>query len=260
MIFGMALVASLSFFTLIYMLSLIRNDYSTVDVFWGLAQVFIGGILLIVHPVENIISLVIYLMISIWGIRLSLYLYLRNWHKPEDFRYVNMRKDWKGPFEKVHAFFKVFMLQGLFAFLMSFTLSTSMTLDGPTQPLLLYVGGSIFIIGFIFEAVGDHQMRQFKKRPENKGQLMTKGLWKYTRHPNYFGEVAVWWGIFFTSLSLTASWVEVILLFISPLTITYLLLFLSGIPMLEKKYENREDFKTYQSKTSAFFPWFPKNR
>lgn len=253
-----ALIASLSFFTLIFIISLIRNDYSTVDVFWGLAQVFIGIILWVFYRPIELIHMILFVMISLWGFRLSLYLYLRNWHKPEDFRYVAMRKDWKGPYEKVHAFFKVFMLQGLFAFLMSFTFTSSIALEGSLNVYILIVGIVLFSVGFFFESVGDHQMRQFKKDPSNKGLLMTKGLWKYTRHPNYFGEVAVWWGIFITALSVQATTLQIILLGISPLTITYLLLYLSGIPMLEKKYEERDDFKHYKSKTSSFFPWFPK--
>ena len=252
------LIASLSFFTLIFIISLIRNDYSTVDVFWGLAQVFIGIILWVFYRPIELIHMILFVMISLWGFRLSLYLYLRNWHKPEDFRYVAMRRDWKGPYEKVHAFFKVFMLQGLFAFLMSFTFTSSIALEGSLNVYILIVGIVLFSVGFFFESVGDQQMRQFKKDPSNKGLLMTKGLWKYTRHPNYFGEVAVWWGIFITALSVQATTLQIILLGISPLTITYLLLYLSGIPMLEKKYEERDDFKHYKSKTSSFFPWFPK--
>jgi len=258
MIYFIALGASLLFFALIFIISVIRNDYSTVDVFWGLAQVFIGAILLIYYPPVHWVQFVVYAMISLWGLRLSIYLYLRNWHKGEDFRYVAMRKNWKGPFENVHAFFKVFMLQGLFAWLMSFTLSETLLLESFESLILVIIGGFIFLTGFFFETVGDYQMRVFKKDPKNQGKLMTKGLWKFTRHPNYFGEVAVWWGIFLTALSLDVSLVNGLVLSISPFTITYLLLFLSGIPMLEKKYEDREDFKAYKEKTSAFFPWIPK--
>lgn len=254
MVYLVALSASLIFFILVFFLSLLRNDYSTVDVFWGLAQVFIGAALLIFFPPVSYVQIILYVMISMWGIRLSIYLYQRNWHKGEDFRYVAMRKDWKGPFEKVHAFFKVFILQGFFAWLMSFTLAESLVIKAPVNLYILIPGMIIFGIGFFFEAVGDYQMRQFKKDKTNQGKLMTKGLWGLTRHPNYFGEVTLWWGVFITALSLDISILNALILSISPITITYLLLFLSGIPMLEKKYKEREDFKAYASKTPAFFP------
>lgn len=120
--------------------------------------------------------------------------------------------------------------------------------------ILTIVGAVIFLIGFFFEAVGDAQLRAFVKTRTSREQIMQTGLWKYTRHPNYFGEVTMWWGNFVivatTSLGLIAL--------ISPLIMTWLMLFVSGIPMLEKKYDNNEAFQAYKKRTNAFFPWFPK--
>ena len=106
----------------------------------------------------------------------------------------------------------------------------------------------------MFESIGDSQLKYFLQNPTNKGKIITTGLWKYTRHPNYFGEVVLWWGIWFLSLSTSYGLISLI----SPITITFLILKVSGIPMLEKKYEGRKDFETYKQKTNSFFPWFSK--
>jgi steroid 5-alpha reductase family enzyme len=114
------------------------------------------------------------------------------------------------------------------------------------------VGFLVWITGFYFESTGDAQLARFVRDPINKGKIMQSGLWKYTRHPNYFGEVTQWWGIFIISLSVPFG----IFTIIGPLTITYLILFVSGVPMLEKKYAGRADFEAYKKRTSVFFPWF----
>jgi steroid 5-alpha reductase family enzyme len=118
------------------------------------------------------------------------------------------------------------------------------------------IGLIIWLLGFVFESVGDHQLSKFKRKEENKGKIMTQGLWKYTRHPNYFGEVVMWWGIFLMALSVKNGWTAVV----SPLLITFLLLKVSGITMLERKYAGNEEFQEYAKRTNAFFPWFPKKR
>ncbi len=116
------------------------------------------------------------------------------------------------------------------------------------------LGVSIWIVGYFFEVVGDAQLRAFKQNPENKGKLMTTGLWAYTRHPNYFGEAVMWWGIFIIALSAGASLISVI----SPIAITYLLVFVSGVPLLEKAMVGRPGFEAYAKRTNKFIPWLPK--
>ena len=112
----------------------------------------------------------------------------------------------------------------------------------------------IWLIGFSFESIGDRQLREFIRHPANKGRIMDKGLWRYSRHPNYFGEVTQWWGIFIVARSLPESWWTVI----GPLTITVLILFVSGVPLLEEQYVGRDDFEEYKNRTSIFFPLPPK--
>ena len=118
------------------------------------------------------------------------------------------------------------------------------------------LGLVIWITGFIFESVGDKQLAVFLKNPDNRSKVIQSGLWKYTRHPNYFGEATMWWGIFVLALSVPLGWSGII----SPLTITFMLLFVSGVPMLEKKMMENPEFREYAKVTSKFIPWFPKKK
>jgi steroid 5-alpha reductase family enzyme len=146
------------------------------------------------------------------------------------------------------------MLQGAVIFLVA--LPIQLVINTPGEPLghLDRIGLLIWLFGFGFEAIGDWQLLQFKKDPENKGKIIQHGLWRYSRHPNYFGEAVLWWGIFLIALKAQYG----ILAIISPILIDFLLLKVSGIPMLEAKYEGNPDFESYKARTNAFFPWFPK--
>ena len=151
--------------------------------------------------------------------------------------------------------FQVFLLQGFFMLLISTSAITAFADSFGKLGLLEAAGAVVWLTGFFFESVGDLELSRFVKNPANKGKLMTGGLWRYTRHPNYFGEVTQWWGIFLVVLSSPYGFLAII----SPLTITFLILKVSGIPMLEKKYEGRADFAQYKRKTSAFFPLPPRS-
>lgn len=248
-LFGLAVLVA--FFTLVYGLSLIRNDYSTVDIFWGMAQVVLVIALFFYFGALALSNGFIYGAIALWGLRLSWYLYRRNWKKPEDFRYQAMRKKWV-KLEKLQAYIKVYLLQSGFAFLMAITL---LTLGDASlnQPWLLGLGGAVFILGFVFETLADEQMMAFQK-VKKPGELLTTGVWKLSRHPNYFGEVTVWWGIGLMALAHAQTLLDAGLMLISPITITYLLLGLSGIPILEKRYDGDPAYDAYRKKTRAFFP------
>jgi steroid 5-alpha reductase family enzyme len=119
---------------------------------------------------------------------------------------------------------------------------------------LILIGLFVWVVGFLFESIGDKQLSEFIKNPANKGKLMTKGLWKYSRHPNYFGEIVQWWGIWIIALNIPNGLYTII----GPITISILILFVSGIPLLEKKYKGRADFEDYKKRTSIFFPLPPK--
>lgn len=202
-------------------------------------------------------SVVILVLIIIWGIRLARRIHRKNKGKGEDFRYQAWRKEWsrKGViYYLARTYLQVFILQGfvISLVLLPFTLSLSRISNANS---LLLVGVAIWALGFYFESRGDKQLDAFiKSKNPNKGTIMKTGLWKYTRHPNYFGESTMWIGIACIALSCGAS--NTVL--ISPLLITYLLLFVSGIPMLEKKWEGVPEWEVYKAKTSAFIPMIPK--
>ena len=167
--------------------------------------------------------------------------------------YAQWRKDW-GKLVIIRSFFQVYMLQGALMMLIAFPVVLIHEQTNQTITLMTLIGACIWIIGYFFEVVGDAQLRAFKQNTENKGKLMTTGLWAYTRHPNYFGEAVMWWGIFIIALSADVTLISII----SPIAITYLLVFVSGVPMLEKAMEGRPGFEAYAKKTNKFIPWLPK--
>jgi len=193
------------------------------------------------------------LLVSLWGLRLFYHILKRNHGKPEDFRYVAFRKAW-GKWVIPRAFLQVYMLQGLLMFLIA--LPFILLKDGQAQVnyVLFVIGVLVFAVGFTFESVGDAQLKAFLSDPDNRGKIMDGGLWHYTRHPNYFGEATLWWGIFLIALSGGVTPFAVI----GPVTITLLLLFVSGVPLLEKSMKDKPGYAEYAAKTSIFVPWFPK--
>jgi steroid 5-alpha reductase family enzyme len=192
-------------------------------------------------------------LVTIWGMRLFLHIYQRNKGKPEDFRYAAFRTNW-GKWLIPRAYFQIYLFQGLMLFIIALPLFLLQSGRTPTSYTIMALGLIVWCIGFFFESVGDYQLKQFLQDPNNRGQIITTGLWKYTRHPNYFGESVMWWGIFLLSISEYTSWLAIF----SPITITFLLVFVSGVPMLEKSMMKKPGFAAYASRTSKFVPWFPK--
>jgi steroid 5-alpha reductase family enzyme len=228
-----------------------RNDIA--DVAWGLgfilaavASLILGGI----YPERGIL---VTGLVVVWGVRLAMHIHSRNRGKGEDPRYRTWREEW-GKWFVLRSFFQIFMLQGVLLLLVSVPVVFINTAADTPLGLTDLAGLALWMYGFGFESVGDWQLQSFIRNPANKGTLMTTGLWRYTRHPNYFGEVTLWWGIWLLTLPLHNGWMTVI----GPLTITFLILKVSGIPMLEKPYEERADFQQYKRRTSAFFPLPPR--
>ena len=241
------------YFTALFILGTILKNNSIVDIGWGPGFVIVAWGLLLIRMPDSLPQFVITVLISLWGVRLYLHIKRRNQGKGEDFRYVNFRKAW-GKWVVPRAFFQIYMLQGALLYIISLPVILKPQSPPPTIHWMLYLGIAVFLIGFLFEVIGDWQLARFKAMPHSKGKLMTTGLWNYTRHPNYFGESVVWWGVFLCALSGGVT----VLAVISPITITLLLLFVSGVPMLEKAMQNRPGFAEYAAKTPKFFPWFPK--
>jgi len=240
--------------TAAWLFSLYKKDMSVVDGFWGL-----GFIAVTLHWFSRLSDIeprqfIITYLIVLWGLRLAIYIFYRSRGKAEDPRYVAFRDDWK---EKTWyiSYFKVFLLQGVLQLIIVLPVLVIMHNAGTTPGILDIIGITIWTIGFVFETAADYQMLRFKQNPNNKGKVMDKGLWYFTRHPNYFGEVCVWWGIFIISIG-SGIWYLSIL---SPILITYMLLKVSGITMLEKRYEGNDAYSIYKRTTSAFVPWFKKN-
>ena len=250
---GDAAITILVYMTAAFVLAQLRRNNGLVDIAWGLGFLVVAAVELVRKPSLYPARALVLAAVLVWGLRLSIHVFRRNWGRPEDFRYAAMRQKW-GRAALVKSFFNVFMLQGLIMLIVS--LPITVVSSAPARPLeaLDVVGAIIFAAGLVFEAVGDAQLAAHLGHPENKGRLMTRGLWSMTRHPNYFGESLLWWGIGLMALSSRFGLVALL----GPITITLLLLFVSGVPLLEKKSAGRPDWEAYKARTSMFVPWFPK--
>lgn len=237
-----------------FVVGTVRNRNDVADEAWGLGFIFVALISMILNNrFFSFPSSLVLIIVTIWALRLYLHIARRHAGKPEDPRYMTFRHDWKKHF-LLRSYLQIYLLQGVLLFLVSFPVTVLNLLPPTTNVPLAFIGLSVWIIGFYYEVMGDLQLRRFIANPENKGKLMTSGLWKYTRHPNYFGEITMWWGIFVISYAVTGS----IWGIIGPITITILLLFVSGVPLLEKNYRGRPDWEDYKAKTSVIVPWPPK--
>lgn len=253
-VFLFTIIELLVFMTLIFAIAQRMKDNSIVDIAYGLAFVLVGwtGYLFYGsgHPRQNLLLF----LITLWGLRLAIYVSLRKRNEDgEDSRYRQWRESWGESFIW-RSFLQIFMLQGAIIFLVA--LPVLLVSSHPGGPLgwVDLAGALLWLFGFAFESVGDWQLLRFKLQLGNQGKIIQSGLWRYTRHPNYFGEATLWWGVFLIALRTPFGWFAVF----SPLVINFLLLKVSGIPMLEAKFEGNPEFAEYQSKTNAFFPWFPK--
>ncbi len=227
-----------------------RNDIA--DIAWGLGFVLMAWLSFYLSGF-SFKAFLVNVLVTVWGLRLAWHIYNRNKNKPEDSRYLEWRKIWKNFY--LRSYLQVFLLQGLFLFLISLPVMFINYSVSEGFGILEIVGLLVWGIGFYFESSGDKQLKEFIGNQANKGKLMDKGLWQYTRHPNYFGEVTQWWGIFIIAISIPGSLFTIV----GPLTITILILFVSGIPLLEKKYAGRPDFEEYKKRTSIFIPLPPRS-
>ncbi len=240
-----------------WMLSLILKDAGIADIFWGLGFVLVAWVTFFLAHGYLLRKALITVLVSLWGLRLALYIGLRKRGKGEDPRYQKWRSRHGNSFWWV-SLFTVFGLQGMLLWVISLVVQAGQIAAAPVGLGLLDGAGLlIWVIGFVFETVGDLQLARFKADPGNRDKVMDRGLWAYTRHPNYFGESLMWWGIFLITLSTPKSLWTVI----SPVTITFLLLRVSGVTLLEKTItEKRPGYRAYKENTNAFLPWFPRKK
>ncbi len=248
------LAAAVAMMTLGWLVSLLCRNVTVVDSLWGLGFVLITWIAYALSEGFAGRNTLIAVLVSLWGLRLSIHLSARNWGKGEDPRYGEWRRK-SGERFWLMSLFKVFLLQAVFLWTISLVLQIGQSAPQPDRFTWLDVlGAAVWAVGFFFEAVADWQLARFKADPANRGKVMDRGMWAYSRHPNYFGEFLIWWGLFLITLSATGSWWTVI----SPLIVTAVLLKMTGIPLTEENTaKTRPGYKDYVKRTSAFFPWFP---
>jgi steroid 5-alpha reductase family enzyme len=239
--------------TALWLLSLLIKNSSIVDIFWGIGFVIIN-LIAFYFSQKTSQQILLTILVTFWGLRLSIHIFLRNKTKPEDFRYAQWRKENGSKWWWV-SLFKVFALQGVLQWIIAIPLLTvQATTEQTSLKILDYAATIVWAIGFFFEAVGDYQLSRFKSNPINKGKIMTHGLWRYTRHPNYFGDAVQWWGFFIFTVASGNLWSV-----FSPLLMTFLLMRVSGVTLLEKTMKTRPGYEEYIRNTNAFLPWIPKH-
>lgn len=256
-IYFQALIVIMILMSILWIISVILKNVSIVDLFWGFGFVLTASFYFISTDGFGPRKVILLILVSIWGLRLSGYLTWRNLGKGEDFRYRQFRSKYGEKRYWWISFFQTFILQGLLMWLISAPLLGAQYYgQNRSLGILDYTGFTLWIIGFIFEAGGDYQLAAFKADPSNKGKVLTSGFWRYTRHPNYFGDSSVWWG--YGLICLAAGTVLPVL---GSLLMTALIIKVSGVALLEKNLkEKKPEYREYIENTSSFFPWFPKKQ
>jgi steroid 5-alpha reductase family enzyme len=235
-------------FALTWAASVVRHDASLADRVWGLGFVVIAWVIALENDAADWL---VVLLVSIWGLRLAAHITVRNWGHGEDRRYRAMRER-NGPRWWLTSLWWVFGLQALLCIIIALPLAAA--IPAPGVGPLRWVGVAVWAVGFGFEAIGDWQLVRFSRDPANDGRVLDTGLWRYTRHPNYFGEIVLWWGLWLVGVAAGAWWTV-----LGPVTITVLLLKVSGVTMLEDGMTSRRPgYAEYVRRTSAFLPRPPR--
>ena len=241
--------------TLLWIWSIFIKNVSIVDIFWGVGFVVVNAFYVYMSGELNPRKILILVLVSIWGLRLGIYLAIRNIGKGEDFRYQEFRRNYGPKRYWWFSYFQTFLLQGVLIMIVSLPLlGVNSSSNSGDLKVLDYIGIVIWLIGFTFEAGGDYQLMRFKRDVRNKGKVLNTGFWKYTRHPNYFGDSAVWWAYALFSIAAGSYWQ-----IIGSVVMTLLIIKISGVALLEKTLNNtKPQYREYIEKTNSFFPWFPK--
>lgn len=229
--------------------------YNVVDVTWGASFVVVAAVAAVVGDGDAFRRVLLLALVAVWGLRLAWHMVTKSAGKGEDPRYDKLLG---GDFSAANVIRKIFAVQAVMAWFISLPLQLSAAL-GPTPRVLLpilLVGVAIWILGVLFEAIGDRQLRQFKADPANKGMIMDRGLWSWTRHPNYFGDASVWWGLWLITIT---GWPS-LLTVLSPVAMTYFLVHATGARLTERIMAGRPGFREYCARTSFFVPRPPRSR
>lgn len=237
-----------------WLASLVMRDISVVDVAWGLGFVAIAWVVFLVADGAEARKLLVAGLVTVWGLRLSLHLARRHSREGADFRYEELQRSSRPGLASLGS---VFAVQALGLWVVSLPLQAAQV---PAEPAGLtaldFAGVAVWAIGMLFEAVGDLQLDRFRRDPGNQGKVMEGGLWRYTRHPNYFGDLCVWWGVFLIALAGSGEWWTIA----GPLMMSCILLRISGVPVMERRLERKPGYADYAHRTSAFWPRPPRDR
>jgi steroid 5-alpha reductase family enzyme len=241
--------------SILWVISIFIKDVSIIDLFWGTGFVIVNAFYLFLHDEFNLRRWIVLALVTIWGLRLSIYLAIRNIGKGEDARYKEFRRSYGARRYWWLSFFQVFLLQAILMMIVSLPL-LGIAIGNSDEGLYFidYVAMVFWIIGFSFEAGGDYQLFRFKRDDLNKGKVLNAGFWKYTRHPNYFGDTMIWWSFALFCIASANYWY-----IIGSFVMTLLIIKVSGVALLEKSLsETKPEYKEYIEKTNSFFPFFPK--
>jgi steroid 5-alpha reductase family enzyme len=235
-----------------WVFSLVKDDVSIVDSLWSLMFLLAALVYVLLAENNGPREILVPILTGLWALRLSAYITWRNHGKPEDYRYQEIRRN-NDPGFRIKSLYIVFILQAFLAWVICLPLLAA--ISSPSMPGLLdYMGIAMWATGMCFEVVGDLQLSRFRSEPSNHGKVLDTGLWKFSRHPNYFGNFLIWWGFYLIALSAGGWWTIV-----SPLLMTFLLLKVSGVALLEKDITGRRpEYLDYINRTNAFFPGPPK--
>jgi len=249
------LAAILTGLTLVWAVSVKLRDASIADVCWGLGVVLLAWLYFLLSPTLTQRSWLVAALITLWGARLSLHIFRRNHGKGEDPRYQAMRSA-QGPAFWWRSLFTVFWLQGFLLWFVAIPLLVAVRAQRPAALTAVDgLGAALFALGFGFEVVGDYQLKRFRADPSNRGHVLDRGLWRYTRHPNYFGDATLWWGLYAIAAATPGGWRTVL----SPALMTFLLMRVSGVTLLEQSLtESKPGYRAYIARTPSFFPWLPR--
>lgn len=248
----LSLVVLVVYMSAWFLLARWRKQLNVVDVAWGTGFAIVAWLVALTHNSAR--SLLIAILVSIWAVRITNHLARRVFAGGEDPRYQDMAKKWKGNFW-LNAYLKVFLLQGLLVLVITLPITFAIGEQNGDLAPLSALGAVLWTIGFSIEATADRQLRMFIVDRANKGKVMDQGLWRYSRHPNYFGELTQWWAIAIIALQAHLGWIGLL----GPLTLTTLILFVSGIPPIENKKKSDPEYANYMRRTSMLIPLPPKH-
>jgi steroid 5-alpha reductase family enzyme len=267
MLFALAIstIVLILYIIIAFIVCTIKKNNGLMDVFYGPAYVVTSLTALVVSILLgnslNVRHIIMNILVLIWAIRLGTYVYIRNRGKPEDYRYARRRDEWKNFL--LQSFFRQFLFQGVVILIVDLPVWFANISENPSVTsffdfygITIWIGTLIWFIGFIFETLGDWSLFKFLQKPENKGKVMDKNVWRYTQHPNYFGEVTQWWGLFIIALVVPFGFITII----GPAYITFQIIKVSGVRLLDKRFEGNEEYQAYKERTSSFIPWFPKKK